>query len=174
MFGNVRWTFLTKARWMFPPEHKERAHISYIFYCLSLLIHKELHLAIIKGRYLAARLKLLTHNSRNKVASSTVRSSSGTGVPPLGAQVPLQPPQRHLQYPPPKWKHSSKIIPGKGAAVANPNINQLLQFAEQASQKVPPHSAEFMILMREKERTQAVWSQEVLDRKKWILWNGRY
>lgn len=78
MFGNVRWTFLTKARWMFPPKHKERVHISYIFHCLSLLVHKQLHLAITNGWYLAAK----NINVFNSAIAEATRQAKCCSVPP--------------------------------------------------------------------------------------------
>lgn len=62
---------------MFPP-HKERAHISYICHCLSLLVHKQLHLAITNGRDWAAKkiIRFLTMNSRINEGGYTLFSST--------------------------------------------------------------------------------------------------
>lgn len=138
---------------MFLPQHKERVHMSYIFHCLGLLVHKQLHLAISNGRDWAAKkiimfLTMQQQNQRGRLHPVQFHYCSpipAESHPSMGT-VTCSTHSRDVHHVLHKWKLSitwKVILSGKAAAM-NSKGSQTPPFSaesKQGSYKDPLHSS---------------------------------
>lgn len=143
----------------------KKGFIFHIFlHCLSLLVHKWLHLAITNGRYLAAK-KI---NFFNSGIAEVTRRAAPCSVPPTfsSSDTEIHPSmgytsdthQWDAQHPLPKWQHPMKVIHNEGLQQGTPkdaNCRSLLLSLGKALGKLHRTTSPWFLVM-EGERIQSL------------------